>query len=195
MNTDKLLEQIREIILIVDQKSIIRYQSHSTVRVLGYPVNSMLGKSLLDFVAVDNRELVAKHLDDNRRFALQVLHQEGFILHMQADIQAVNEPEDGGLIITLWDETQLKARGLAIQRLTVEPDPTTDSLYQQLTTREKEIFQLVAEGYTSVEIANQLVISRRTVDSHRASIMEKLQLPHISALVRFAIKQKVISLD
>jgi DNA-binding NarL/FixJ family response regulator len=61
-----------------------------------------------------------------------------------------------------------------------------------LTPREMEVLKLVAEGRTSQEIADQLVVSVKTVQAHRASIMEKLHLNDITHLVRFAIRHGLI---
>ncbi|WP_297163559.1 response regulator transcription factor [Thermogemmatispora sp.] len=70
----------------------------------------------------------------------------------------------------------------------------TDEL-RVLSPRELEVLTLVAEGYTSQEIANRLVLSVKTVQAHRANIMEKLGLHDIPHLVRFAIRHGLISPD
>jgi two-component system response regulator NreC len=57
-----------------------------------------------------------------------------------------------------------------------------------LTKREREILQYIAEGYTSPRIAQTLFISRKTVENHRANIMEKLNIHDTAGLVRYAIK-------
>ena len=57
-----------------------------------------------------------------------------------------------------------------------------------LTPRQREILQLVAEGHTSKEIAERLGLSFKTVDAHRAQIMERLGLDDVTALVRFAVR-------
>lgn len=57
-----------------------------------------------------------------------------------------------------------------------------------VTAREQEILKLIAEGMTSQEIANKLYISVRTVDTHRANLMQKLKLKNTAALVRYAFK-------
>ena len=60
--------------------------------------------------------------------------------------------------------------------------------WRVLTQRELEVLKLVAEGYTNQQIADQLIISIKTVQAHRANIMEKLRLRDITHLVRFAIR-------
>ena len=61
-----------------------------------------------------------------------------------------------------------------------------------LTPREVEVLKLVAEGRTNQEIANQLVLSVKTVQAHRANVMEKLGLHDVTHLVRFAIRHGLI---
>ena len=63
---------------------------------------------------------------------------------------------------------------------------------QLLTPREIEILRLVAEGRTNQEIADQLTLSIKTVQTHRANVMEKLDLRDITHLVRFAILHGLI---
>lgn len=61
-----------------------------------------------------------------------------------------------------------------------------------LTSREREVLQLVAEGKTNKEIANSLNLSVYTVEAHRGKIMEKLNLHSASEMVRFAIRNGLI---
>ena len=67
-----------------------------------------------------------------------------------------------------------------------------DSALYQLSPREIEILKLVAGGYSSTEIGQQLFISPRTVDTHRNNIIQKLQVNGVAGLVRFAIKAKLV---
>jgi len=64
--------------------------------------------------------------------------------------------------------------------------------YESLTGREREILHLVGEGHTSAEIAERLVISPRTVDTHRRRIMHKLGLSGEAALARYAVQHGLI---
>lgn len=61
-----------------------------------------------------------------------------------------------------------------------------------LTTSERQIIQLLAEGYSNKEIANQQGITTRTAETHRANIMRKLRLRSISDLVHFAVRNQII---
>jgi two-component system response regulator NreC len=66
------------------------------------------------------------------------------------------------------------------------------SRYDGLTDREREILVLIAEGHTNAQIADRLFISVKTVQTHRAHIMEKLDLHDRSLLVRYAVRKGLI---
>jgi DNA-binding NarL/FixJ family response regulator len=68
-----------------------------------------------------------------------------------------------------------------------------DDVYEKLTTREREILQLAAEGQDRKAIAKRLFISQRTVETHRAHIMHKLGLHSQTDLVRFAIRKGIVA--
>jgi RNA polymerase sigma factor (sigma-70 family) len=66
---------------------------------------------------------------------------------------------------------------------------------EQLSPREREILQLVAEGKTSQEIGERLSISPKTVDTYRSRLMRKIGVDDVAGLVKFAIQHGVISLE
>jgi DNA-binding NarL/FixJ family response regulator len=67
-----------------------------------------------------------------------------------------------------------------------------DTPEDPLTPRELEVVKLIAEGYTSEEIAAQLVISKKTVDRHRANMLEKLGMRNRVELTRYAIRRGLV---
>jgi two-component system response regulator NreC len=69
------------------------------------------------------------------------------------------------------------------------------ALVSDLTPREKEVLVLIAEGFTNPEIAEELVISVKTVDRHRENIMRKLNLHSRIDLVKYALRQGLIALE
>ena len=71
-----------------------------------------------------------------------------------------------------------------------EHDPLSN-----ISPREKEILQLIAEEHTSSEIAKLLFISEKTVEKHRASLMEKLNVRNLAGLVRLAVKYRLVDSD
>lgn len=69
-----------------------------------------------------------------------------------------------------------------------------DGLYNKLSNREREVMQLIAEGHPTSKIADILCVSPSTVKTHRAKIMEKLELDNLSQLVQFAIRLGLVDL-
>jgi len=67
------------------------------------------------------------------------------------------------------------------------------SAWDTLTQREREILKLIAEGYSNKEIAGYLCISVKTVETHRASLMRKLDLHNVSALTAFAMEKGLVT--
>ena len=67
-----------------------------------------------------------------------------------------------------------------------------DPTYDVLTPREKSVIKLIAEGHTNKRISELLAISVKTVESHRAAAMRKLNLSSTAALVRYAIRNKFV---
>ncbi|MCK4403505.1 MAG: response regulator transcription factor [candidate division Zixibacteria bacterium] len=71
----------------------------------------------------------------------------------------------------------------------------TATPFDLLTDREREVLQLIAEGYTNREVAKSLFISVKTVEAHRAHIMQKLNIHDIAKLVKYAIQKGLVDLN
>jgi DNA-binding NarL/FixJ family response regulator len=71
--------------------------------------------------------------------------------------------------------------------------PGEVTAWDTLTAREREVLKLIAEGYKSREIADQLCISQSTVEKHRVNLMRKLDLHSVSAVTAYAAKRGLIS--
>jgi DNA-binding NarL/FixJ family response regulator len=67
--------------------------------------------------------------------------------------------------------------------------------YELLTSREREVLQLIAEGASNQKIAQELFISVKTVEAHRAHIMTKLHAKNRTDLIRYALKKGLVGLD
>lgn len=87
----------------------------------------------------------------------------------------------------------------AITRLVIEEylrwaDVQPKDAPNGLTAREREVLQLIAEGYTNKQIAEILTISVKTVQAHRANLMRKLDLHDRAELIKYAIQKKIIEI-
>lgn len=76
-----------------------------------------------------------------------------------------------------------------------EPSAVDEQLLDRLTARQREILILIAEGKTTKQIAGNLNISVKTVESHRAQLTERLNIHDVASLVRLAIKTGLVKLN
>ncbi len=104
-------------------------------------------------------------------------------------VEAVREVQAGGRYVSPpISDLVLEAYLEKMQSGSIDP-------YDTLTGREQEILRLAVEGRTNAEIAAQLAISPRTVETHRAHLMRKLGLRTPMDLVRYGLRRGIVSLE
>ena len=74
-------------------------------------------------------------------------------------------------------------------------DPGSLRPADELTAREREVLKLISEGNSNQEIADLLCLSRKTVETHRGNVMEKLDIHKVTDLVKYAIREGLTGLD
>jgi DNA-binding NarL/FixJ family response regulator len=77
----------------------------------------------------------------------------------------------------------------------LQADADASSPFERLTSREREVLQLISEGHTNKAIAQVLKVSVKTVEKHRANLMSKLNVHDLAGLIRVAIKHGLIFPD
>lgn len=131
-------------------------------------------------------------IHDNEEYLFQILEAggSGYLVKSSADIDLINaihavyrgkaflSPSAAKMVIKRY----LQAVGQEEQKQN----------YDELTNREQEILKLIADGYTNQEIADLLIISVKTVETHRAHILEKLELHTRADLVKYARSQGLL---
>lgn len=108
-----------------------------------------------------------------------------------------------GYFLHLARANRIQRHAREIQRLSEKREQALEQALEQaqgseaelavLTPRQKEILQLIAEGYSSREIAGLLDVSIKTVEAHRANLMERLDIRDVPGLVRLAIRARLVS--
>jgi DNA-binding NarL/FixJ family response regulator len=157
--------------------------------------------SLPELNGLDATRQILKSAPDTEVLVLTMHHSEeltrevlqagarGYVLKADADenlLAAVDNLRQHKPFLTST-VTEL-VLGDYVQRANGIPD---DLAPVGLTTREREVIQLVAEGLSSKEAASTLGISVKTIEAHRANILRKLHLRSVSDLVRYAIRNKI----
>jgi DNA-binding NarL/FixJ family response regulator len=78
------------------------------------------------------------------------------------------------------------------KRAGTTPDDRGQVIFATLTTREREVIQLLAEGKSNKEVADRLCISARTAEGHRAEIMKRLKLRSLAELILYAVRNNIV---
>ncbi len=130
----------------------------------------------------------------NEAYVLEALRcgAEGYVLKGSSAEElerAVREVAAGRRYLS----SSLSERAIDVYMQKAEVAPVDK--YETLTTREREVLHLAAEGYTSTEIGERLSISPRTVQTHRANMMQKLNLNSQTDLIRYALQRGILPLE
>jgi len=151
---------------------------------------NMPGGSSLEAIArlKDETAVVVLTMQDDPAYARQALQAGalGFVLKEAADEELL-----GAIRLAAAGDTYLNPRlGARIAAAPAQPDGPPDDL----TTREVDVLRLIALGHTNAEIGEQLFLSTRTVETHRAHIQQKLRRTTRAELVRYALEHKLVEL-
>jgi len=151
-------------------------------------------------------------LEVTARVAKQAPNVRVIILSMHADEEYVWQALRAGAGGYLLKEASMAELELAIKAATrgetylspavskqvadyVRRTGGTAGALELLTPRQREILQLIAEGHSTKKIAHTLQVSVKTVETHRAQLMERLGIYDVAGLVRFAIRVGLVSLE
>jgi two-component system response regulator NreC len=171
-----------------DADTAVRYVRGHKPAVLILDLN-MPGRSSLEAVpdiqeASPNTEIVVLTMQNEPAFARRALQAgvRGYVLKEAADaelVQAVRSAAAGDTYLQPALGARLAAGADARQA-------------DELSDRERDVLRLIALGHTNAEVAEQLYISIRTVESHRAHIQQKLRLSSRAELVRYALERGLV---
>lgn len=129
---------------------------------------------------------------ENKEYILPALKMgaAGYILKRAADTELVAAIRAVAAGKNYLDPN---VTGMVIENLRHRSESDTGDPYEALSDREREVLLLLAQGRTLKEIGEMLHLSPKTVDFHRANIMEKLGLKSRTELVQYALRRKLIS--
>ena len=170
-----------------DVESAVRYTRGHKPRVLILDLNMPGGPSLAAIPAIQEASpetrIVVLTMQSEPAFAREAMQAGvlGYILKEAADAELVK-----AVRMAAGGDTYLQPELGA--RLAAEPPGPPDDLSE----RELEVLRLIALGHTNTEIAGELYLSVRTVESHRAHIQQKLRLTKRSELVRYALERDLL---
>ncbi|MEZ4863067.1 MAG: response regulator [Caldilineaceae bacterium] len=176
---DKLLEVVRQ------QSEQLRTLTNLLIKTYQTQHNTL--RTAVDTTVAEHHTLLRTQLETIRKLCANLPDQSPALLIADQAQLAVKVLEQMG------GQFQVVANTLE------RTEPTTlaalNSPLLQLTAREREVLQLVANGKSNSDIAHLLYLSEATVRTHRSHIMQKLQLDDVSELIKFAIKHHLTTLS
>ncbi len=138
--------------------------------------------------------ILTAYLEDERLLQALRAGAAGYVVKnsdMEELLLAIQSVHRGNTYFSTTVSEEIAVNEVLLQ--SKQPEGKTG--YELLTAREREVLQLIAEGLSNQAIADELVISVKTVEAHRAHIMTKLHAKNRTDLIRYAIRRGIVSLD
>ena len=144
---------------------------------------------------VPRAKILVLTMHDNREYISQIVRSgaRGYVLKDTSPaelVRAIKMVHDGEVFFSP-----------AVSRVVLEelvnggPKKSAPSGMGNLSEREREVLELIAEGYSNKEIANRLGVGVRTIETHRERIMRKLDIHSVAGLTKFAIAKGMIKIE
>ncbi len=139
-------------------------------------------------------KVIAFSMHSDKRFVVEML-RAGAMAYLLKDsafeelVRAIKAVADGQIYLSP------RITGTVIKDYMNQLNSSDVSESVSLTSREREVLQLIAEGQTTKQIASQLHVSVKTVETHRRQIMDKLKIHSIAELTKFAIREGLTTLE
>ena len=148
---------------------------------------------------IDATQQIVRRVPDTRVLMLSMHADEAYVMRaLQAGATGYMVKDAAGKELLTAVEA-VAAGSPALERLVQDDQGGRNSVagfadrYETLSTREREIFQLIAEARSNKEVAALLDISPATVETHRARILQKLDVHNIAEVVLYAVRRGIIS--
>jgi PAS domain S-box-containing protein len=171
-------------ILIIDREFLIRYVNATAARYLGEKPDSILGRPFTRFFPPATYRALSRHLRQVFGSGLAVTSMDNVSF---PDIRLLLNTK----WVPLWDSSGNISSALCISRqigthktASAESHRATGDAAHILSHREVQVLRLITDGMTNKEIAERLFISAKTVETHRARMMKKLDAHNAPALIR-----------
>jgi len=141
-----------------------------------------------------NVKVIALSIHSKRRFVADMLSAgaTGYILKeclFDELVQAIKAVAAGGRYLSP------RITDVVVSDYVKRLSATADSPFEALTTREREVLQLVTEGKSTKQIALELYVSTKTIEANRRQIMEKLNIHSVAELTKYAVREGLTTLE
>ena len=156
----------------------------------------LLDINLPDINGIDLCKKIKKDFPDIKILGISTFSERSYISRMIANgasgylIKSASAAEIADAVRTVMEGKLYIS--LEMERILYASSATSAGLLPAITKREKEVLQLIAEGLTNNQIAEQLFISPLTVDSHRKNLLTKFNVNNTASLIRLAVERGLL---
>lgn len=182
------------VIVLAPDGTIVSW-NHGAERLLGHARSEVMGRNV-DTVIVPAEELAARSHAQRQAvesgsacYAGERRRKDGtaVAVFVLLDVVPNGNGRAGYLVETLRDQRRLAHLGSA------NGEADTVALLRALTPRQREVLRWFGEGLSTHDIAQQLALSAKTIETHRAHLMKRLHVRNLAGLVRFAIRAGLVA--
>jgi DNA-binding NarL/FixJ family response regulator len=169
------------------------------VRDLG-PQAVVMDLSMPDMNGIEATNLIRKEFPEVRVIALSMHTAPRFVINMiQAGASgylikdcALKELAEAIRLVVNKNQIYLSPgiAGIVVKKCLTD-SPADSPIFTALSSREREVLQMAAEGKSNLQMADQLCVSAKTIESHRTAIFKKLKITSIAGLTKFAIREGI----
>ncbi|MBZ4187510.1 response regulator [Niabella beijingensis] len=190
---EKILATVEHIEVVghfFNGKDLLSFLDHHTVDVILQDI------TLPDINGIELCKTIKLHFPKTTVLALSHHHNRKIIMDM------LNSGANGYLLKNISRNELVGCISAAVKgeitfsqdvkEIIASPQLSTDQTAVRLTSREKEVLELIASGKTTLEIAGQLHISRFTVESHRKNLLQKFEAKNVAELIRIATANSLL---
>ena len=143
---------------------------------------------------VNDVKVIALSMHSDKRFVTQMF-KAGAAAYLLKDCAFEELAQAVDVVVAGQSYLSPEIAGAVMEDYVRHVSRTDSSGFSVLTAREREVLQLLAEGKPTREIADELYVSIKTIESHRQQIMHKLKVRSLAELTKYAIREGITSLD
>lgn len=189
MDTSELLDRHPAATVVVDPEGNIQAWNRAATELFGFSPEEALGKNFEELlVPRDNVEMRRELVEQAARegaacYTADRMHKNGSLLPVSVVMDAGFNGSQGTQYLTFRPASRMVC--LCGDQL-AEGEGNRPPL-KQLTTRQRQVLRLIAEGRSTRDIAHRLTLSVKTIETHRGHLMQRLKLRSVAGLVRYAV--------
>ena len=189
MDASQLLDLHPAATVVIGPSGNIEAWNRAATELFGFTAEEALGKRFDELlVPSDSRELRGELIEQAQQqgaacYTADRKHRDGSLIPVSVVMDAGSNGSRGTLYLTFRPASKM----VCLCGTQLSEGESARPPLKQLTTRQRQVLRLIAEGRSTREIAHRLTLSVKTIETHRGHLMQRLKLKSVAGLVRYAV--------